>query len=328
MGKIMKKIINYILYLFVFIIVLDFFIFRMIFGFGIPPLDRYGYNNNFRQPMPYVNFACQGLLEGKTSYDKTKFFKTDKKDAIKVAFFGGSTGMPISEEYFAERLSQLFNKKNVIVKNFSCASLHHRHHLHMILEFLPKYNPDIVIFYGGANEGAQHILYDPRPGYPYNFYYRGETSTLRKFLIEYSAIFSTIEDRYGTITNYRNLNEEYKPGSEEWSKDIVYKYFETLELAKNITETLNSNNYGHTKFIAFYQPYKEDEVPEIKFVHKMITDGIKEKDYIFDIHSAYDKFDDSIWDDFCHVGYDENSEPNKHIVDVMAETVAKKFPIK
>lgn len=323
----MKKILDIIVYSLFLFILFDFFFFRFVLGFGMINKDRWGFNTTFRQPEPYVDYILSGLMEDKTSYDKVDFFKNAGKDDIKVAFFGGSTGMPISEEYFSERLTKLFGKK-VYVKNFSCASAQHRQHMHMVLELLPKYNPDIVVFYGGANEGPQNLIYDPRPGYPYNFYYKGETPTLKKFLIEYSALASSIEQRDGTITNYSKLKEEYQPGSEEWSDAIVEKYFDTLYLAKKTTETLNSKKYGHTKFIAFLQPLNIGEIPEYKDTHDKIRNKIKTTDYIFDIHNSFDNFDQKIWEDYCHVGYDENNEPNRHIVDVMSDIIAKKFPLK
>lgn len=332
----MKRFLKYFLYSMFLIIFFDVVIFRHILGFGIPIVERYGFTTNYRMPTPYVNFVGDWLLQGKTSYDKVDFFgdkdisDEEKEKSIKVAFFGGSTGVPISERYFEEKLQELWGGVPVIVKNFSCASLHHRHHLHMILEFLPKYNPDIIIFYGGVNEGSQHLEYDPRPGYPYNFYYRGETPTLNKFLIEHSGIFSVLEQRFSILTNYKKLREEYKPATEEWGNDIVNKYFETLQLSKTVSETLKSKYWGHTRFIAFYQPYRLDMVPEFKREHEKIRERIKDKDYVFDIHDTFDIFDDSIWDenDYCHVGFDENSPQNKHLVNVMAEITAKNFPFK
>lgn len=104
---------------------------------------------NSREHVPYFGYMNLGLMENKQYFDDVNFFKDAEKDDVKVAIFGGSTGQPLSEQYFSNKLSEKLHKK-VTVKNFSAAAQIHRQHLHAILELLPKYNPDIVFFMVGS----------------------------------------------------------------------------------------------------------------------------------------------------------------------------------
>ena len=54
----------------------------------------------------------------------------------------------------------------------------------MLVEFVLTSKVDLVIFYGGWNETVAQAAYDPRPGYPLNFFYIHDGSHWKKFLIE------------------------------------------------------------------------------------------------------------------------------------------------
>lgn len=321
--KLINKVFFFIIYFIVVFLFMDMVVFKHFLHQGMICLDRWNANNS-RRSIPYAHFINHRILNNTTSFDKNNFYPTDN-DAIKVAFFGGSTGEPIDEEYFSYQLSKLMNRY-VFVKNFSCSSSNHRQHMHLILEILPKYNPDIIVFYGGYNEIIQPSMYDPRPGYPYNFYYKGETSPFKQFLIENSALIGAIEVKNGTISPYKALVNEYNPGSQKWCNEIFDKYFETLKLSKNISETLKSKHYGKTKFIAFYQPYRYELFDKLKDTHIKIKNEIKKYNYIFDISDAYDSLPKSIYIDDCHVT--EESGANQKIVQTMSKIISKQFPVK
>ena len=291
-------------------------IFRHCFHFGLAITDTYGSDKSIHKYQPYFEFMDANKLQNESSYDNANFYKDD--GSLRVAFFGGSTGVPLDEKYFSESLTKHLGKK-VQVVNFSCSSAEHKQHLHMLVELLPKYNPDIIIFYGGVNETTLHYSMDPRPGFPYNYYYKHDTSPLLQFLIENSAVISTLEMKYGLFTTQKKLAKEYNVGSDEYNKKIVDKYFETLMLAKNVSSTLKSKEFGKTKFLAFYQPF---QIPKyFEETNSQIKKEIKNVDYIFDIQNAYNDLDKDIWIDYCHVK--DDSGANKHIIDVMSEITAK-----
>ena len=284
-----------------------------------------GYPSDFsiyktqRPPRVYIEFTTEWLAK-ETSFDKTIFWDETGDDVIRVAFFGGSTGVPVSTVLFSKELSKRFNQK-VEVANFSCWSSNHTQHLHMILEVLHKATPDIIIFYGGVNETVQQADHDPRPGYPYSYYYRGELSTIKKLLIENSALIGAYEWKYNTITNLSKLRDEYKPYSPEWNKSIEDKYFSNLELARRVAESLPSKKYGNTKFLAFYQPYRTDLCPEFIESHNNIRKRIKKVPYIVDIHDYYDQFGKDIYIDRCHV----RLQTTNMLVLKLSDEIAKKF---
>ncbi len=310
-----------IIYSLIALIFIDFVILRMVFNIGIPVLDSLG-TKSYRIPAAYTGFVLDRLMEGQSSYDKVKFFKSGE-NTLKIAFFGGSTGEHLNEEYLNKKFKEYF-KQDVELRNLSCASSHHRQHLHMILEILPKYNPDIIVFYGGVNELTQPLGTDPRPGYPYNYYYKSETSPFKQFLIENSAIVSELEYKKRNISSLLRLQKEYSPNSEEWWNDTIHKYFETLDLANRVSSSLNSNAYGKTKFIAFYQPYKMNFLTlDFSSVNNKVRKEIKNYNYIVDIHDEFNGFSPDIWVDYCHVKADSGA--NEHIIDVMAKITADRF---
>ena len=292
---------------------IDVFICRTLLNLGHP--RDFSIYKSHRPPRPYVEFTSERLSK-ETSFDKTKFWKSNDKETIKIAFFGGSTGMPVVQEKFSEILTNLCNE-NVEVVNFSMYSGNHTQHLHLLLEILHNDVPDIVVFYGGRNETIQQLHFDPRPGYPYSYYYRAELSPLKRLLIEKSALCGSLEWKYHLISHINELREEYKPGSPEWNVIIENKYFETISLAKRVAESLPSKKYGNTKFIAFYQPYRSDLYPEFFENHSNIRKRIESIDYIIDIHDLYKKMGNDVYYDDCHVNYLANN--------LLVETLSKEI---
>lgn len=66
---------------------------------------------NSREHVPYFGYMNLGLMENKQYFDDVNFFKDAEKDDVKVAIFGGSTGQPLSEQYFSDKLSENCIKK-------------------------------------------------------------------------------------------------------------------------------------------------------------------------------------------------------------------------
>ncbi len=276
-----------------------------------------------RNHVPYFEYVDSSLMEDGQYFDEVNFFKDAEKDDVKVAIFGGSTGQPLSEDYFSKKLSEKLHKK-VTVRNFSAAAQIHRQHLHAILELLPKYNPDIVIFYGGFNDLWVGTWADPRPGYPYNFYYVGEVPIATKFFVENSAICMLLQEKFNLFFSPKKFWKSVFVCSDDWQKIDADKYIETLGLAKKVTETFESKYYGKTRFVAFYQPFQDTDL-NFEKAQKMVQEKIKGLDYVYDIHNAFDGMGD-IYTDICHVK--EDSGANEHIIDLMSDITAKKFPIK
>ena len=308
------SIVYYILYLLLIIIVFDVLVLHKYLGYGYP--RHYEHDNIERYPSPYVEFTGKPNTNDHNEYGfRGPSFKESKQNDIKIAFFGGSTGYlgnPPIPDIVKKELEKLTGL-SVFVANYSVISSNHRQHLHGIIEFLPQFKPDIVIFYGGYNETLQSASYDPRPGYPYNYFYRAETSSFFKLLIENSAIIGEIDKRIGILTGLEKLRKDQRPLSNDWNQRIVEKYFETLMLANNVTSTIESQRFGKTRFFAFYQPYQVLE----KFLsaHNNIKNQISSIKYAFDVSSEFDILGKEIYSDVVHV--------NQHANEVMGTKIAK-----
>tara|TARA_X000000950_G_scaffold286484_1_gene395506 strand:+ start:1085 stop:2116 length:1032 start_codon:yes stop_codon:yes gene_type:complete len=311
-----KSSLLYCLYLLFVLIVADVVLLRHTLGFGYP--SHYEQENIHRYPAPYVEFTAKPNVRDHNEFGfRGKSFLEVDSGAIKIAFFGGSTGYngtpPISDILELE-LKKRWNN-NVFIANYSVVSSNHRQHLHAILEYTLQFKPDIIVFYGGYNETQHPINYDPRPGYPYNFFYRGELPPFRQTLLRYSAISGEIDKRFGIISGISKLRSEYEPLSIEWNSKIIQKYFETLHLASTISSTIESSYFGNCRFFAFYQPYK---VPDTFIAtHLQIRKGISKVPYIYDVSQVYDLLDENetIFTDAVHV-----HQPAREL---MGKTVAK-----
>ena len=299
----LKKIgifINYVVYIIIIIVFSDMVIFNKFLGYGYP--HYFQQENLQRYPAPYVMFKGKpNALDHNEFGFRGKSFLHRNPDAFSIAFFGGSTGYfgdpPIAVIIEKELTDKL--KRPVAVNNFSVVSSNHRQHLHGILEYASKSNPDMVIFYGGFNETVQTSYYDPRPGYPFNYFYQAETSAFRKFLIANSAIIGELDKRFGIISGKRKLQRIYKPFSQDWNEKIVANYFETLALANNVSHSLKSKHCKTPSFYAFYQPYP---VPKrMEYVHNSIVSKIKNIDYAYDFSHKLDSFGKDIFTDWVHI---------------------------
>ena len=300
----------------------DVFFLHNVLGLGYP--RHYGQENVQRYPAPYVEFTGKPNVKDHNEYGfRGLSFKAANPGDLKIAFFGGSTGYfgnpPIAkivERELAKMLGQ-----SVFVANYSVVSSNHRQHLHGILEFLPEFRPDLIIFYGGYNEMAGSAYYDPRPGYPYNFFYRAETKTFFKLLLENSAIVGEIDKRFGIITGLKKLKEQQQPFSESWNSRTVDKYFETLALSRNVASTIGSESFGKTKFFAFYQPYQVSE--KFRSAHDEIKRRILGTDYVFDVSAAYDALGPGIYLDRVHVKQRANEVMGLKIAEVIFNEIKR-----
>lgn len=256
--------------------------------------EHYDKQNLQRKATPYIEFKG---APNKLDHDQHGYRwlpKTVDDRSIKIAFFGGSTGYQ-GDPPIALILESLLNQTanpRVQVANFSVVSSNHRQHLHNIIESRVLFEPDLIIFYGGYNETVQSGFYDPRPGYPYNYYYRNETPPLNQLLIRYSPTFYLIDKiltRHGLggLTPLAELKTAEQPFSPQWNEKIVSKYFETLDLAQRITGSFESAHCGKALFRFFYQPF---QVPkQFLHAHEMIRSKIPSRDFGFDVSDTLAK---------------------------------------
>ncbi len=310
----------YFLFLVVVVIVADVVLLRRILGFGYP-------RNYERCSAPYVMFVgWPGSAPNNAHGFRGRSLDEARARDFKIAFFGGSTGYmgdPPIPAIVESRLKTMVNMP-VFVANFSVISSNHRQHLHMLVEYLLKRKVDVVVFYGGYNETVQSGYYDPRPGYPFNFFYQEEASPWVKILLENSAVAGEIDRKYrGVISGLSTLQDQYHPFSEKWNGQIVDIYFETLELASKLVSSINSDYFGKAIFLAFYQPYQVPD--EFLAAHQSIKKRMVALPYGYDFSDRYDALGKGVYTDIVHVSQEANDLMGEAIARVIAEKVGDKL---
>jgi len=284
---------------------------------------HYDISDYQRMPKPYIQFAGKPsvLDHNKLGY-RWVIDDNLKNTTMKIAFFGGSTGYggdsPIPallENYLNEKFGD-----NIKIANFSVVSSNHRQHIHNIIESNEIFKPDLIIFYGGYNETAQPAFYDPRPGYPYNFFYHIETKNWVKILIENSPTFYTL-NRFGVkfdlfdFTPLSKLREEVQLYSEPWITDVHENYLQTFSYAEILSRAFTSPRCSSdAKFRAIYQPY---QVPiALNSLDIRIRNSIKNLPYAYDISNLFSGRDD-VYTDIVHVNNKGNEMLARKISDLL-----------
>ena len=343
MDKIIKFL-AYLIVLFFIFVLIDIFYFNKVLGLGNL---RYKTNLNdvsTKVEHPYVGFIEKGIASSEpysVYYTGEKIY-LNNEGKIKIAFFGGSTSayhdpekedsLPIPkylEKILKERLS-----KDVVVVNYACGGAHHRQHLHMLLEFLPKFKPDIVVFYGGNNEIMQTYGDDPRPNYPFNYFYKSEFPTWKKFLMEYSAIIGALNEKLN-FWSEEDVRNRINFRSKQWEEHLIKNYFETLDLSNTIVSSFSSDLFGKCKFVSIFQPinvdyYLETDVEkqiaaEQDAIITYIRGELPKLSYSYDFYHKYDHFSEEVWYDICHVRDEANQYMAKEIADLLIDKYLKKY---
>lgn len=88
-------------------------------------------------------------------------------------------------------------------------------------------------------------------------------------------------------------------------------------MAKNVSGTLKSKEFGNTKFLGFYQPFKLRK--EFVNAHEIIKKRITTKEYLFDVSAEYDQFVGSIYSDEIHVNQAAKVVMGTKIAKIIAE---------
>lgn len=204
----------------------------------------------YRKPYPYLMFKGAPNLG---RHNSLGYLIADPITAktINIALFGGSTGYygtPPIINLLTDELNHGRKMPYYSALNFSVVSSNHNQHLHSLVENYSRYPVDLVIFYGGYNETLSSAFYDPRPGYPYNFDVKYETSPEDAILRKHSALYSLF-----ARTNIRSA--DYVPFSPKWNNGIVDNYINVISSARLLSKVLTT---GRCKipFIFIYQPYQ------------------------------------------------------------------------
>ena len=247
-------------------------------------------SNIQRKPYPYLMFKGAPNAADH-NYLGYRISDPITRNTINIALFGGSTGYqgsPAIINLLTQKLNALKTDNQYAPLNFSVVSSNHNQHLHSIIENYNEYPIDIIVFYGGYNETFQTALYDPRPGFPYNFQVRNEMSPEEMFLRKHFVLYTIIEKNFKKFP--------LKPFTSNWNTQIVENYIKTIDGARLISKSLTTGRCK-TPFLFIYQPYQiPEKVPELfrDQVHSNIKsyaisskDGIDVSDSLNEYQSEY-----------------------------------------
>ena len=156
-------------------------------------VKNWDYSNFYRYPKPFVEFSGKPNSSalflayeqmGGTKQDATITLNDlgfrgelplpDKSEEFRIIMLGGSTvfnGVPLSKSIPGE-LEQLFHNNGfskVKVYNWGVVSFNSGQELSLLVHSVADFNPDLVIVYDGANDIYHSYVFEPRPGYPYNW---------------------------------------------------------------------------------------------------------------------------------------------------------------
>lgn len=142
------------------------------------PIEQKFALGNIRKPEPYTMFKGKRNSKilpeeslNELGYRGSAPSATKGINEYRIIILGGSTvfaGEPpittlLQQQFEANGLS------NIRIYNFGVVSSVSSQELARILFETVDLKPDLIAMYNGANDIWQNHLYDPRPGYPFNF---------------------------------------------------------------------------------------------------------------------------------------------------------------
>jgi hypothetical protein len=237
------------------------------YGIGNDILSRYpqpyfmfsGPPNGYLGDARQIRFNNEGFrIEGEVSIPKPA-------DEIRIFVVGGSTVLfgttpPQSIPGVIETALRADGWPRARVYNFGVAGFLSGQELSLLVHRLAYLEPDLVIAYDGGNDLVLPWLYDPRPGYPFNFLVWEEavtkpsnTGTRSKTIASLAQDSALLQALVGTtewnIRAGRNgLRRNVGFASEPWKRALVESY------ARNIAAMCRIARTNRVLFAAYFQP--------------------------------------------------------------------------
>jgi hypothetical protein len=186
------------------------------------------------------------------------------KNEYRVIVLGGSTvfnGAPLAKSipgYLQEFLQR--TRPNTRVYNWGVTSFVSGQELALLTHFGSEYAPDLVVSYGGINDIIGPYVYDPRPGYPYDWlvYETGVrmargganlNTTIASSLLRSRLATSLFRDSLLTrLTSLDALRANAGFDTPAWRQQIATNYLGNLKKLCRVSEGLGA------EFAAFLQP--------------------------------------------------------------------------
>jgi len=305
----------------------------------------------FPRTNPFDDRIAQRYVTPYTMFSKFEYGAKEKpkgKAEIRIFMLGGSTvayGHPPLPVCVEQELKKR-GWRNVRVFNYGVISQNSGQELAHLIYHVIDSEPDLVVFYDGGNDIMDPLLYDPRPGYPFNFL-AYENNVFFKEVDEYPA-FSLLAygsemcrrlfrnyffEKFGHFSEWRSY---VGYGTYAWSDRIAQIYAGNLAKAARICGA-----YG-VAYAAFSQPllfdkreWSETEMkildrwpkmekemvgPYVRDVRDRITRCVagEQKAYPFyfhDLSGVFREARESIFIDYIHI----TGEANQKIASVICD---------
>jgi hypothetical protein len=239
----------------------------------------------WREPRPYFMFG--GPTDGRTvnllpamdegagrairlnaeGFRTREIVNPKPADEIRIFFLGGSTVIGgyqmentipgvVEAHLHANGLSQ------ARAYNFGVLSFVSGQELALLVHRLIDLKPDLVIAYDGGNDLYEPWVYDPRPGYPFNFVTeeeamtglanaQGDAKTLASFARDSALVQALLgtTDWFNRMTlRVDRIRSTVNYGSPQWKEAVANAY------ARNLTAMCGVARGNGTLFAAYFQP--------------------------------------------------------------------------
>ncbi len=337
------------LFLFLGLLLVSFASAELFFRYLYPRISPFDERIALRYATPYTMFS---------SFDYGTNEKPKDKGEFKIFMLGGSTvayGKPPLPVYVEQELKKR-GVPGARVFNYGLIPQNSSQELAHLIFHIMNSDPDIVVMYDGGNDIMDPLMYDPRPGFPFNFL-AYENNVLFKDVEEYpwlSLIAYGSEtmrrlfrgyffEKFGNFSALR-LYTDY--GTDLWSKKIARIYANNLAKAARICKAYN------VEYIAFFQPiifYKHNAVsdteknilkawpkfeaylvrPYTNDARIRILQNVQEQQNIsffafHDLSGIFAESQEAVFTDYIHVNDASNRKIATAICDYLMNTVAKR----
>ncbi|HXW24866.1 MAG TPA: hypothetical protein VEK73_08980 [Xanthobacteraceae bacterium] len=238
-----------------------------------------------RQPQPYFMFS--GPTNGRVVLSPAQMGGSDAErqmrfnrdgfriegdvvipkpaDELRIFVTGGSTvvfGAPLANSIpgAIEAALHAGGFQRARLYNFGVASFLSGQELSLLVHHLADLKPDLVIAYDGGNDLFSPWMYDPRPGYPFNFIAweeainklsnTGNRSKTIPSLVQDSALLQALTGttEWGIRTGLDGLRRSVGYVSDPWKRALVEAY------ARNIGAMCRVARANGALFAAYFQP--------------------------------------------------------------------------
>ncbi len=249
---------------------------------GSTPFEQRFPVDAVRGPVPYSMFGGVPNAALGSGYDVAERLngqgyrgreatKPKRSGELRVIVLGGSTVFE-GEPALPELLERELQKRGVARAacfNFGVVSSVSGMEVARLLFEVTELQPDVVVFYDGGNDVLLPAVYDPRPGYPFNFVVYESNPLLRRDPASFPsfALFAYGSQLLRTVApgffekrfvDLDGLRGRVGYGSDEWKARIAATYVKNLVRAHHVTRAWGGD------FVAFFQPvvfYKPDLGP-------------------------------------------------------------------